>query len=353
MKHTKSADSGFHILQNGGAAVGVNLSLNVVRKLHEEAEWALTSNPTGAAEVAGLLLGNPGSVIEINDSEPVLLMRTLDHPYALTGPGGLEFKRMIAAFSTPAPDRRAVGFYRSQIGEKDEPEQEDLTLIRTCFGDMPRVMLLMNRAGDGRTTARLFLEDQSTGLCELCREDDLSSDSEPLNDRADIATKPLTRSNRLTSILSTVNPNGTSPVSRSHSFRFASLWTLQILAACVLVFMILKGSMLAKKAVISASARNETASSIANKPDLALRVEWQGKNLRLSWDGGTSVLSQAKGGALTIREGNTPSREILLDGDLLRTGSILYRPIERDVSFQLAVFGRDSSKIADSVVAAP
>ncbi len=352
MKHIKPGrTSGAPSGKDVAAPLGVNLFLDVARKLDDEAEWALTSNPTGAAEVAGLLLGNAGRIIEISDCEPVLLMQKLDHAYALTGPGSLEFKRMMAAFSAPESERRAVGFYRSQIGERVEPEEEDIRLTRACFGDAPHVVLLMNRGVSGSRRARLFLEDQSNGLCELCREADAPREIGPSNHEAEHVPKELARAD--TSIPETRKVEEISPTFQWRSFRVASLWAVQALAACLLGYMILTGSRGPKNSQFSASAGHDTASSGSSQPGLALRAEWQGENLRLSWDRKAPALSEAKGGELIIREGNEPGREVLLDGDLLRTGSVIYRPSERHVSFRLAVFGQGSDNIPDSVATAP
>ncbi|MFZ0591131.1 MAG: hypothetical protein WAM39_11645, partial [Bryobacteraceae bacterium] len=208
-----------------------------------------------------------------------------------------------------------------------------------------------NRGVSGPRRARLFLEDQSNGLCELRREANVSREIEPSNDEADHIPKELVRSD--SSIPETTKVEEISPTSHSRSFRVVFLWVVQVLAACFVAYMILKGLGRARTSQLSGSAGHESASSGSSQAGLALRVEWQGKNLRLSWDRKMPALSEAKGGELIIREGNAPSRTVLVDGDLLRTGSIIYRPNDRHVSFRLAVFGQGSDNIADSVATAP
>jgi hypothetical protein len=327
--------------------LGVDLFRDVLRRLNDEAEWALKSNPTGAAEVAGILLGNCGPIIEIGDSEPVLLMQEQDRAYALTGPGSLEFKRMMATFSASGSERRAVGFYRSHIGERAELGEEDFTLIRGCFGETPQVVLLMN----GTSSVRLFLGDRGSGLVELCPEANASPEIGSSNHEAVHASKDLTHAG--TSIPATRGVEEISPALKWRSFRYVSMCVAQVLVAALLGYMILKGSWRLKKSEISAPGGLEATSNGSSQPGLTLRVEWRGENLRLSWDHETPALIKAKGGTLTIREGNAPGREVLLDGDLLRTGSVEYRPVERHVSFRLAIFGPDSGTVADSVVASP
>ncbi len=115
---------------NGGSAeVGMNRSSGAerpfrwtseaVRRLYQDVDWALTSNPTGAAEIAGVLLGKSGSIIEIIDCQPVLLMQERDHAYALTGPGRREFERTIGALrSIPGTCARGRRFLSQPHGRR-------------------------------------------------------------------------------------------------------------------------------------------------------------------------------------------------------------------------------------------
>lgn len=348
MRSTKPRTSVGRPRKDVGGPLGVNLFLDVALRLDNEAEWALTSNPIGAAEVAGLLLGNSGPIIEINDSEPVLLMQKADHAYALTGPGSLEFKRMMAAFSAPGSDRRAVGYYRSHIGKKFDLDEDDFRLIHACFGNTPHVILLMNRQTSGLSGARLFLEDQSSGLYELYREEDPSREIDRPNAETDDVTKNLAQADN--SIPETRNAGRFSLAPHWRSFRSVSLWVVQLLVAALLGYIILKGPRRPENSQFSASTDHQTA-SISSQPGLALRVERQGENLRLSWDRAAPALQGAKGAELTIREQNAPAKDVLLDGDLLRTGSVLYRPVGAHVGFRLAVFGQDSGDVVGSVEA--
>ena len=87
--------------------------------------------------------------------------------------------------------------------------------------------------------------------------------------------------------------------------------------------------------------------------DLALRVERHGDDLRLDWNHNAPVLAAATGGMLTIREGNGREKQVMLDGNLLRTGSVIYRPVYGDVSLRLVLFGQDGTKMGESVASYP
>src|SRR5437763_16957315 len=74
-----------HTLNAGSAPVGMNSSPvgagafrwspDAIHRLDDEVQWALTSNPAGAAEIAGILLGKSGPPVEIADCHPVFLMQ--------------------------------------------------------------------------------------------------------------------------------------------------------------------------------------------------------------------------------------------------------------------------------------
>ena len=141
-------------------------SAEVVRRLDEEAEWALTSNPTGAAEVVGILLGQSGRPVQIRDCQPVFLLRERDREYALTGPGRREFERKMAEFRW-IPERSVIGFYRSHMGNGLELSEEDLGLLRTCFRDTTQLVLLMKLTGDRSCSAKLFIGHEAQPLPEF------------------------------------------------------------------------------------------------------------------------------------------------------------------------------------------
>jgi proteasome lid subunit RPN8/RPN11 len=147
-------------------------SADVIRHLDEEVDWALTSNPTGPAEIAGILLGQSGRHIQIRDCRPVLLLRKQDHEYALTGPGRREFERKMAEFRW-IPERSVVGFYRSHMGEGLELSEEDLGLLQTCFRDTSQVVLLIKPTGDRSCSAKLFVGNQGQLLSEFHSDEDM------------------------------------------------------------------------------------------------------------------------------------------------------------------------------------
>ena len=335
---------------NEQARLGVDLSPAVVRRLDQEAEWALTSNPTGAAEVAGVLLGKRGQIIEISDSEPVLIMQQRDRAYALTGPGSLEFRRKKAAFSRIGEgEHSVVGFYRSHIGEGFELTNEDRGLIRDCFGDTAPVVLLMKRTGDRPRKVRLFLGDKSSDSCELYGGEDASEETDPPHHTLRDDTRNLVQADE--SGFATKDATRDHPARKRRSLREIALFAAKAVGVGLLGYAILNGSAeLRRRAEISRTSGREIPHG-SSGPSLALHLDRRGNNLRLTWDHNAPMLIKAKLGTLTIKERSGQAREVSLDGDLLRTGSIVYGPVDHEVSFRLAVFDESRTKIGESVTA--
>jgi hypothetical protein len=357
-------------------------SAQVVHRLYEEVQWALTCNPTGAAEIAGILLGKSDSGIEVVDCQPVFLMQEQDHAYALGGPGRREFERAIADFrSITDRELSVVGFYRSEMGDRLGLTEEDLGLIRTCFRDANAVVLLMKLSEDGSSDVRLFSGDEGRLLSSFRSTEEasglprwlelwenLSADraSEvpgPEDTRRTVGPTELVRvpepavtarpENPLTRPRAEVQEDSVT-VERRWRRRPAFLVALAIILLVLMGFLIFDGPASLKHGTASyeATAAQADAGS-ARYPALTLRVERQGDDLRVDWDRSAPVLRAATGGMLTIREGNAAEKQVLLDINLLRTGAVMYRPVHGDIVLRLVIFGPNGSNIGESVARYP
>ena len=56
---------------------------------------------------------------------------------------------------------------------------------------------------------------------------------------------------------------------------------------------------------------------------------------------------------LTIREGNRPEKQVLLDVALLKAGAVIYRPVQGDIFLRLVIFGPNGKKVGESVAKYP
>lgn len=361
-----------------GGARPFRWSPDAVRRLDQEAEWALTSNPTGAAEVAGVLLGKIGATIEITDCRPVLLMHPEDHAYALVGPGKREFERTTAAFqSIPQDGLSVIGFYRSHIGDGFDLTEEDRRLLRTCFRDTSQLALLIELTGDRSGRVRLFPGDQGQVVSQFYSAEEASglprwlelwqnlsadgpldtagpedkTEPEPEMESAD-AIDPAGAPPQVTPIVPAkdLQENLVAIKRRSNRTPLFLLAAATILAVLV-GYPMFKG-LPRQGADTSEPAAVKVQHNSSRDSELALRVERHGDDLQLDWNRNAVVLTAATG-MLTIREGNGREKQVMLDGNLLRTGSVIYRPVQGDVSLRLVLFRQDGTKMGESVASYP
>ncbi len=357
-------------------------SPDAVRRLVEEAEWALTSNPTGPAEIAGLLLGKSGPIIEIIDCHPVLLMLERDHANALTGPGKLEFERTMAAFrSNTEGELSVIGFYRSQMGDRLDLTEEDLGLVRTCFRDTNQVVLLMTLTESRSNTVRLFLGDRGQVLRDFRSSEDeselprwlelwlnLSADGPPHTASPEEKTEsayptepPKTApQNTLIRPAREVQENRVAVERRANRTPLFLLAAGTFLLAAAAMLAILVGYTMFKGLIgfkqgtdTSRPAAVQAQHDNSDSSQLALRVERHSEDLRLDWNRDAPAVAAATRGILTIREEKGQERQVMLDGNLLRTGAVMYRPVHGNVFLRLVIFGQNGAKIGESVATYP
>lgn len=353
-----------------------------MRRLYEDVHWALTSNPTGAAEVAGVLLGKTDSMTDIMDCQPVFLMQEQDHAYALAGPGRREFERTMGAFrSIPEGEVSVIGVYRSHMGDGLDVTEEDLGLMRACFGDSSAVLMLMKLSGDGSSSVRLFSGNEGQLLSEFRGAEDgsglprwlelwrnLSADrrpevAKPEDPRetvdtvklADQTDPPVSDQPEHPLISRTEEPQKNSLVLGRRLPRRPIL----LLAATAIVGALLAYPMFEISARLrqgadgSGTAARQAQASSSRYARLALRVEKEGDSVRLDWDRTAPVLAAATGAMLTIRGRNGPEKQILLDVNLLRTGAVMYGPVHGDVFLRLVIFGPNGRNLGESVARYP
>ncbi len=337
---------------------------DTVRRLDEEVEWALTSNPAGPAEIAGVLLGKTGPPIEINDCHPVLVMQERDYAYALAGPGKREFERTIASFqSNPKSGLSVVGYYRGRRGEAAELTAEDLGLLRSCFGDAGQMILLINIADNQSRHVKLFSGDGAHVLSEFDSVADGSQlpgwlelwyrlsagperDAVPVSELVDTDASEDAPVLAMEKVSEEFVPVKEAP-SRSRPLVLAGTLIIALLIG-VLLF---EGSVWLKQ-----QAQATAAKAVAVQPSkngLALRADKNGKDLRVDWDHSAPVLAGASAGILAIRDGNEREQKVTLNEELLKAGSVVYKPLHGSVSLRLVILGPGGGELGESVAKYP
>lgn len=98
----------------------------------------------------------------------------------------------------------------------------------------------------------------------------------------------------------------------------------------------------------NAPAKNLRPASAEAVSSLALNVERNENNLRLSWNGSSPIVRTANQGVLTITDGNL-HKDLKLDRKQLTSGSIVYWPASNDVNFRLEVFAVQQKSVSESV----
>ena len=96
--------------------------------------------------------------------------------------------------------------------------------------------------------------------------------------------------------------------------------------------------------------------TFARHPDapndtLLLEVDSQGADLRVRWNRSAMAITRAQAGLLSIRDGDASPRELRLDADKLRTGSVLYSSVSNKVQFNLKLFEPDGRELSEYVLA--
>jgi hypothetical protein len=87
-----------------------------------------------------------------------------------------------------------------------------------------------------------------------------------------------------------------------------------------------------------------------NTPDdLALQLDRQGTDLVVRWNWSADAIRRAKGGLLSIWDGDSLSQSHSLDAN--ETLRVSYSPASDHVVFRLAVFGYDGQNVAERVLA--
>ncbi len=366
---TSNAGDSDHIC---GAGRSFRWSSDAVRRLCEDVEWALTSNPTGTAEVAGVLLGKISPTTEITDCRPVFLMRPRDHAYALTGPGKREFERVTAEVRSLSEDGGSViGFYHSYIGGGFDLTEEDLGLIRTCLPDSGQVVLLIKLTAQESTSVRLFVGDQCHISCDFHSSEDasglprwlelwhsLSPDVHPLKagpedttesvDLAEPAVMPAPHPVPIRAIRG-VQEDFVELKPRSNRTPPFILVAAIILTALIGYSLFDRAEKLNQGTDNSRPAAVQVGSTGSRASRFVLRAERHGDNIRLDWDRTAPVLASATGGMLTIRQVNRREKEVLVDGNRLRAGSVLYGPVHGNASFRLVILGQNGTELGESV----
>ena len=331
-----------------GCPIRVELQLQVVERLSNEA-----LQDTGC-ETGGLLLGKIDprvtGTVAIMQYEPLWPAHGDNNRFVLSAAEIAKLETRLAS-GTTASELSVVGYYRSRLAEALCLTDNDLHLINRCFTDRSNVFLVIKPIEGGTPTAGFFFwgQDAVFGAYSflefpfhaptLAAEQHARGSPHELNDNSTIesgapqeVTTKAPKSDGTPSAAASQRPI---PVRRPRlrerrlAILFAAL--LSVMALLVLLR-------------VSTKSRNSS---------LGLQIEADGSDFRVSWNRASAFISRARNGRLFIRDGNQQERYIVLDGPMLRTGTIVYSPASTSeiVKFRFEVTGRDGSTAIESVIA--
>jgi TonB family protein len=306
-----------------GSPVRIRLAIDVVERLAREL--------TGEVEVGGILFGRAESPlqIEITDFRPIPRPDRLGAAFVLTEQDWGKIEEAKAAAASGSGGMVVVGYYRSQLREGLGLEKEDLALMRAQFHEPSNVCLLIKPPENGAGTAGFFFWDN--GVIESSFSfNEFPFDAERLRMEA--------REQRLAALRPDpqyVDKPAEAPGQKKRSLGLV-LW--------LMVGIVLAGSLAGGYRIFRtwrASIVSTAQPQVDNASVLALRVQTQGNDLRLSWNRASAVLRDGKvRGILTILDGDLAKQEIPLGPEeLITTGHILYTPLSKSVRFRLEIQG--------------
>lgn len=315
------------------------------------------SMPQRGAEIGGVLFGHVAAseeepVVYVEDYEAVECAYRRGPSYVLSE---ADRRRLERTLRKGTAARQVVGFYRSHTRLGLYLDQDDFSLIQNYFPGVHQVFLLMRPHASKPTAAGFFfweegtLRRQSTYLqfpfnraailnqgagAELRDhgQAELTVPKLPLGPAAPVAEPAEADRGPVSLQAATTRP---AIGLRRHPIvvnRDQTGWVPVAIAA--LVLLCLAGI---EYQVLRLSARRPTVVREADYSP-ALRVERNGSHLQVSWNHNAPPVLHAEHATLRITDG-VASKELRLDARQVRSGSVVYMPVTKDVSFRLELVG--------------
>jgi periplasmic protein TonB len=374
-----------------GQALGVNLHLNIIELIERDALRA------GTRFAAGVLLGR-------FDRGRDLTM-TIEHYAAATPERGAadcpfsdsERVRVMLDRWRPGKSRMSIlGLYRTCADQEPVLNEDDLTAICSSVGpgSDPSTGTSYAESADRRVTAiregfaavsgqadrtaspgtepteRVFLLIEpkpnrvSTAVLYLAREGEIVHQSPPIAfNRGEIAKTaapappPNPQAARTAKVPQGVVIRDVEEPQAALRWRLPDLLSYfnnfyRLLAAAAVLVLLIAGYVELRNGNPPAEnvpyGSTETASDMSASPDLGLKLEKLGTDLRLKWDTSSPAFLKASQGHLEITDGAI-HKNVDLNASDLRGGSIVYSPLTNDVVLKLEIDSANSPPVSESV----
>ena len=303
-----------------GVPVQVCIDLPVVDKISDQ----LLKNR--GSSTGGLLLGD-------STGETV-------HIQAALGLAELDAASVSASLEGIADGGEALGFYATCDGAL-RLNDDHIALTKQFFPPPKSVVLLAQVTNGDLPRATFFFWDGGE-LFNECALMEFPLDAARLETEqhpAVLASVPA----KLREPLELPRPAGSAPIRRRRvSFRTLLLvgaWTA--LAGTGATALWLSG--------LRRAPEKATIALPVTRSRIDLRVERSGPDVRLTWDRDSPAITSAVSGKLSIQD-DRRRRDVLLDVDQLRNGTILYEPAGGQIEISLSVATADNRTTTESAL---
>jgi hypothetical protein len=308
-----------------GAPIKVELELGVVDRIRREMD-AVTGEGAETKR-GGLLLGETrNGVVFITDCEPV-------EPSTVAA-----FEAAVERLKSAGEQPDAVGFYRIDRSESLRLQPEDVEIARKVFPAPEAVVLLAQPRPQSLPAATFFFREGGQLLGEFAfLEFPFDSQLLEIERRGKQAAQAC-------------EPSVEIAAAPAHSLRrwrvrvplSALAWTAAVLALAAV------GAAAVWFVSQTRAPASPTTSGIRQAAGFGLRAERSGADYILSWNRTSPAVTSALWGLLSIEDGGS-RRDISLQADQLRSGSILYQPTGEEIRFKLSLVAPDQHVETESV----
>ena len=158
----------YYLWQPPDKKFSIYLDFSVIDRMSIEVMRGFGAVRRRGAEVGGVLLGRietgtEGTVITIDDFEPVACEYAFGPSYVLSQPDLQRFRKSLAEHDPSSQnDQYTVGYYRSHTREGFSLDEQDARFFREYFPDPLHVLLLIKPFATKASLAGFFLQEGGT-----------------------------------------------------------------------------------------------------------------------------------------------------------------------------------------------
>lgn len=340
-----------------GLAVQIRIRLEVIRHIREY----LFDGVPQPSEAGGLLLGkSQGVKTEITGFAPILRDKESGGlPFVLSDREKTDLRRHIGELNGDDGETIVLGYFRSDLRNGVCLYDQDQDLIREQFSDPRSVFLVVHPRQSGTPTAGFFFWEGgvvfgSFSFMEFDFDDTvLASESYAIPElpAAPIEESPL--SDSPVAAPSSDEAPAFASIAAKRSPRTSRLAVAGALGGALLI----GGALYRFNAVPGSSKGTPAAPSTQTAPrstfgatSLGLAVAASGKDINISWDAKSPLVTDARVALLTIDDGPV-RRDISLTKDQLLSSRLMYTRTTDTVQIALETFGQDGKVTRENVIA--